>query len=91
MAKLSKPLHQERSAPFEPARRIARRRATADRRPCEKRLTVKRIRQILAAMLESREIDPPAGFIQLQIARHSEAMIAARTMMWRAICRLWID
>jgi len=42
---------------------------------------VTRIRQILAAMLESREIDPPAGFVQLQIARLSEAMIVARTMM----------
>ena len=40
-----------------------------------------RIRQILAQMLESREIDPPAGFVQLQIGRLSEAMIVARTMM----------
>ena len=32
-------------------------------------------------MLASREIDPPAGFVQLQIARLSEAMIVARTMM----------
>src|SRR5580704_16342168 len=32
-------------------------------------------------MLESREIDPPAGFVQLQIARLSEAMIVARTLM----------
>ena len=40
-----------------------------------------RIRHIIAAMLESREIDPPAGFVQLQIARLSEAMIVARTMM----------
>ena len=47
----------------------------------EEGLTVTRIRQILAAMLESREIDPPAGFVQLQIARLSEAMIVAHTMM----------
>jgi hypothetical protein len=32
-------------------------------------------------MLASRETDPPAGFIQLQIARLSQAMIVARTMM----------
>jgi len=32
-------------------------------------------------MLEKRELDPPAGFVQLQIARLSEAMIVARTMM----------
>ena len=44
-------------------------------------LTVRRVRQIIAQMLASREIDPPAGFVQLQIARLSEAMIVARTMM----------
>jgi len=32
-------------------------------------------------MLEKRQLDPPAGFVQLQIARLSEAMIVARTMM----------
>jgi DNA-binding NarL/FixJ family response regulator len=63
------------------------RRATADRRlrilerlttgltvahiAREEGLTVTRIRQILAALLEGREIDPPAGFVQLQIARLS--------------------
>jgi hypothetical protein len=91
-----KPLPRKALAP-EPARRVAPRRATADRRlrilerlttgltvahiAREEGLTVTRIRQILAAMLESREIDPPAGFVQLQIARLSEAMIVARTMM----------
>jgi hypothetical protein len=29
-------------------------------------------------MLASRETDPPAGFIQLQIARLSQAMMRAR-------------
>ena len=52
----------------------------------EERLTVTRIRQILVDMLESREIDPPAGFVQIQIARLSEAMIVARTMTRRAMC-----
>jgi hypothetical protein len=89
-------LHPEAPAP-EPVRRVAPRRATADRRlrilerlttgltvmhiGREERLTVTRIRQIIAQMLESREIDPPAGFVQIQIARISEAMIVARTMM----------
>ena len=44
-------------------------------------LTVRRVRQIIVEMLASREIDPPAGFVQFQIARLSEAMIVARTMM----------
>ena len=57
----------------------------------EERLTVTRIRQIIAAMLDSREIDPPAGFIQLQIARLSEATIVARTMTRRAMCARWVD
>ena len=46
-----------------------------------KQLTVRRVRQIIPEMLASREIDPPAGFVQFQIARLSEAMIVARTMM----------
>jgi len=45
------------------------------------KLTVRRVQQIIAAMLESREIDPPAGFVQLQVARLSEAMIVTRTIM----------
>src|SRR5271170_8357886 len=88
---------QEAPAPPESARRVAPRRATADRRlrilerlttgltvahiAREEGLSVQRIRRIIAEMLESREIDPPAGFVQLQIARLSEAMIVARTMM----------
>jgi hypothetical protein len=49
-------------------------------------LTAPRIRQNIARMLESRQIDPPAGFVQLQIARLSEAMIVACTMTRRAMC-----
>ena len=98
---MSKPAKEspsrEAPAPPEPARRVAPRRATADRRlrilerlttglgvahiAREEGLSVQRIRRIIAEMLESREIDPPAGFVQLQIARLSEAMIVARTMM----------
>jgi hypothetical protein len=83
--------------PPEPARRVAPRRATAERRlrvlerlttgltlahiARAEGLSVRRIRRIIQEMLASREIDPPAGFVQLQIARLSEAMIVARTMM----------
>jgi len=44
-------------------------------------LTIRRVRQIIAEMLASREADPPAGFVQLQIARLSDAMQVAHTMM----------
>jgi len=98
MAKPAKKSYRpDAPAPPEPARRVAPRHATANRRlrilerlttglivahiAREEGLTGTRIRQILAAMLESREIDPPAGFVQLQIARLSEAMIVARTMI----------
>jgi hypothetical protein len=84
------------SAP-EPAPGVVPRRATAERRlRILERLTtgltvahiarveglsVRRIRRIIQDMLTSREIDPAAGFARLQIARLSEAMIVARTMM----------
>jgi hypothetical protein len=80
-----------------PVDRIAPRRGTADRRlrilerltsglsvthiARVENLTVRRVRQIIAKMLDEREVDPPAGFVQLQIARLSEAMIVTRTMM----------
>ena len=79
------------------APRLAPRRASAERRmrilerlTCGltvahiarlENLTVPRVRQIIAGMLEKRELDPRAGFVQLQIARLSEAMIVARTMI----------
>jgi len=81
----------------EPALRAAPRRKTADQRlrilerlTCGlsvahiarvEKLTIRRVQQIIAAMLASREIDPPAGFVQLQVARLSEAMIVTHTMM----------
>ena len=81
----------------EAAARIALRRKTADRwlRILEwltnglsvahiaraDQLTTPRVRQIIVEMLASRDIDQPAGFVQLQIAWLSEAMIVARTMM----------
>jgi DNA-binding NarL/FixJ family response regulator len=42
-------------------------------------ITIRRVRQIIAEMLAKREVDPPAGFVQLQIARLSDAMTVART------------
>jgi hypothetical protein len=46
-------------------------------------LTARRVRQIIAGMLASRETDQPPGFVQLQVARLSKAMTVARTMMMR--------
>ena len=45
------------------------------------KITIRRVRQIIGEMLASREVDPPAGFVQLQIARLSDAMFVAHTMM----------
>ncbi|MGD1035999.1 MAG: hypothetical protein ABR878_02160 [Roseiarcus sp.] len=79
------------------ARRSAARRATAERklRILERltagvsvghiarveNVTIRRVRQIIAEMLAKREVDPPAGFVQLQIARLSDAMVVAHTRM----------
>ncbi len=79
------------------ARRIEARRATAERklRILERltmgasvansarveKVTIRRVRQIIAEMLARREVDPPAGFVQLQIARLGDAMVVAHTMM----------
>jgi hypothetical protein len=87
----------ERPPALQQARRSAARRATAERkqRILERltmgasvmnianveKITIRRVRQIIAEMLASREIDPPAGFVQLQIARLSDAMFVAHTMM----------
>jgi hypothetical protein len=84
-------------APPPPPRRTAMRRATAERklRILERltagvsvahiarvaNITIRRVRQIIAEMLARREVDPPAGFVQLQIARLSDAMTVAHTMM----------
>jgi hypothetical protein len=95
MAKPSKKSRRNKASP--PAVELAPRRASAERRlrilerlTCGltvahiarlDNLTVHRIRQIIAGMLEKRELDPLDEFVQLQIARLSEAMIVALTMM----------
>ena len=99
MSKRSKKTHShETPAPgVPPARRVATRRAIAERklRIVERltsglsvahiahveQLTIQRVRQIIAEMLEKREVDPPSGYVQLQIARVGEAMVVAHTMM----------
>jgi DNA-binding NarL/FixJ family response regulator len=74
--------------PPERAPRVAPRRATAERRlRILERLTtgltvahiaradglsLRRIRRLIQEMPESREIDPPAGFVPLQIARSAK-------------------
>jgi hypothetical protein len=63
----SKAFHPEADCGVRPVAHTARRGLTAPPR------------EIIARMLESREIDPAAGFVQLQIARLSEAMIVAGT------------
>src|SRR5665213_2986903 len=89
-------LDKKQSRP-ERARRIAARRATADRRlrimeqltagasvahiARNENCSVRRVRQLIAETLAKREIDPPAGFVQLQIARLSNAMMVAHTRM----------
>jgi hypothetical protein len=91
------PLLEPSPPPLLPPRRTAMRRATAERKlrilerltagvsvPHIARtedLTIRRVRQIIAEMLAKREVDPPAGFVQLQIARLSDAMQVAHTMM----------
>ena len=80
-----------------PARRSAARRATAERKlrilerltagvsvghiANAENITIRRVRQIIAEMLAKREVDPPAGFVQLQIGRLSDAMMVAHTRM----------
>ena len=87
MAKRSKSQRPQKASPpaAEAAARIAPRRKTnglsvghiARAEP----LSAPRVRQIIAEMPANREIDPPPGFVQFQIAWLSEAMIIARAMM----------
>jgi hypothetical protein len=44
-------------------------------------LSVRRAREVVQEMLERREVDPPAGFAQLQIGRLSDAMMVAYAAM----------
>jgi hypothetical protein len=43
--------------------------------------SIRRVRQIIAETLKEREIDPPASFVRLQIARLNDAMMVAYTRM----------
>ncbi len=44
-------------------------------------LSPRRMRELVRQMLERREVDPPAGFVQLQIGRLSDAMMVAHAAM----------
>lgn len=44
-------------------------------------LTVRRTRAVIQETLDRREIDPPAGFVQLQVGRLSDAMMVAHAAM----------
>ncbi len=44
-------------------------------------LSPRRAREIIQETLDRREIDPPAGFVQLQIGRLSDAMMVAHSKM----------
>jgi hypothetical protein len=98
--------HEALAPPAEPIPRVATRRATADRKlrirewltsglsvghiARVEQLMVQRVRQIVAEMVEKSEVDPPVGFVQLQIARVGEAMVVAHTTMMQGDLRRWI-
>src|SRR5271163_3434035 len=79
----------------EPIPRVATRRPTADRklRILERltsglsvghiarveQLTIQRVRQVIAEMLETREVNSSSRGVQLQITRVGEAMVVAHT------------
>jgi hypothetical protein len=44
-------------------------------------LSVRRAREVVQEILARREVDPPAGFVQLQIGRLSDAMMVAHAAM----------
>jgi hypothetical protein len=44
-------------------------------------LSPRRMRERIQAVLDRREVDPPAGFAQLQIGRLSDAMMVAHAAM----------
>jgi hypothetical protein len=81
----------------ERALRIEALRATAERKPrnLERRtagvsvahiehvekIAIRRVRRTVADVLAKREVDPRAGFVQLQIPRLGDAMVVAHTEM----------
>ena len=83
--------------PPPPPRRARVRRATAERQlrilerltagasvaqiALAEDVTARRVRQIIAEMLASRAVDPPDGFVPLQIARLGDAMRIAHAKM----------
>jgi len=53
----------------------------------EEGLSVRRMREVIRQILAQREADPPAGFVQLQIARLTDAMLISHGAMMRGDMR----
>jgi hypothetical protein len=47
----------------------------------QERLSVRRTRALIQAILASREVDPPPGFLQTQVGRLNDAMMIAHSAM----------
>ena len=92
---MPKPRQPSRPAEPPPPRRTAMRWATAERKlrilerltsgasiahvAHAENLTTRRAPQFTAEILPTRDVDPPAGFVPLQIARLGDAMRIAHT------------
>jgi hypothetical protein len=50
---------------------------------CAEGLTHRRVRQLVAAMLAERAVDPPRGFVPLQVGRLNDAMTVAHAKMMK--------
>ena len=103
MPKPRKTPAQAEPAPPPPPRHTAMRRATAERKlrilarltagvsvaeiAGAEDLTIRRAPQLIAETLARREVDPAAGFVQLQIARLTDAMRIAHTKMMKGDLR----
>ncbi|HEY1942394.1 MAG TPA: hypothetical protein VGH40_09750 [Roseiarcus sp.] len=93
---MAKKAHPSEAAPARPSRLVARReRAERNLRvfnllkagvpvaqiALQEGLSARRTREIIQETLDRREIDPPEGFVQLQIGRLSDAMMVAHAAM----------
>jgi hypothetical protein len=86
-----------RSKPIRPTSRLETRREKAERKlrvfnllkagvpvaqiALQEGLSTRRVRELIQQTLDRREIDPPAGFVQLQVGRLSDAMMVAHSAM----------
>ncbi len=86
-----------KSKPIRPTSRLETRREKAERKlrvfnllkagvpvaqiALQEGLSTRRARELIQQTLDRREIDPPAGFVQLQVGRLSDAMMVAHSAM----------